>query len=260
MGLTPETIPAANEREYTQMKVAAADPGRRLVIASYNIHRCIGTDGRHDPERVAEVICEIGADVVGLQEVSSRRHGTGIDQLELLARVTGYTAVEGPARRHEHGTYGNALLSRTTVRRSRLVDLTHARREPRGVIDAEIEVDGEAARFLVAHLGLSRRERHRQVRRILELVDGDRDRLVAVIGDFNEWIPLGRSVRRLDRRFGASPRRRTFPSRRPVFALDRIWVQPRTALQSVAIHASAAARRASDHLPLVAAVDLDRRR
>jgi endonuclease/exonuclease/phosphatase family metal-dependent hydrolase len=45
-----------------------------LRIATYNIHRCRGIDGRTRPERIAAVLRSIDADVVALQEVVGARH------------------------------------------------------------------------------------------------------------------------------------------------------------------------------------------
>ena len=47
---------------------------------------------------------------------------------------------------------------------------------------------------------------------------------------------------------------RSFPSRWPLFALDRVWARPRPALLALKAHRSALAERASDHLPVKAIV------
>jgi endonuclease/exonuclease/phosphatase family metal-dependent hydrolase len=79
---------------------------------------------------------------------------------------------------------------------------------------------------------------------------------VVVLGDINEWLPLGRPLRWMHALLGHSPSERSFPSRWPLFALDRVWVRPRDALVSFAAHRSALAARASDHLPVKAAIAL----
>jgi endonuclease/exonuclease/phosphatase family metal-dependent hydrolase len=107
---------------------------------------------------------------------------------------------------------------------------------------------------VVTHLGLRAGERRRQVERLLGyLRDEDVDATI-LLGDINEWWLWGRPLRWLHRRFGASPSLRTFPARAPLFALDRIWVHPRRSLIQVARMATATAREASDHLPVVATV------
>jgi endonuclease/exonuclease/phosphatase family metal-dependent hydrolase len=146
------------------------------------------------------------------------------------------------------------LLSRWQPVAVRLVDLSVTGREPRGAIDADIEIGSRSVRFVAAHLGLRRTERRRQVRTLLEAMAGPIPDLCILAGDFNEWLPGSRSLRGFDRRFGATPRLRTFPSRRPTLALDRIWVHPADARASCAVHATPLSRVASDHLPIRATI------
>jgi endonuclease/exonuclease/phosphatase family metal-dependent hydrolase len=233
----------------------------RLRIASYNIHACVGSDGRRDPARVAAVLREIDADVIGLQEVDARPGPTSDSmQMQFLAAMLGHHAVAGPTLLREGGSeYGNALLTRRRVLDVRRVDLTVYRREPRGALDVDLDVDGSIVRVVVTHLGLLPGERRKQVRRLLDLLGGGRADAVVLCGDINEWFAVGRPLRWLHARLGRTAGIPTFPSTFPVFALDRIWVQPRPALAALAAHASPAARLASDHLPLLADIRLQPR-
>jgi endonuclease/exonuclease/phosphatase family metal-dependent hydrolase len=222
-------------------------------IASYNIHRCVGRDGRCDPARIAGVLHELRCDVVGLQEVdnSPGPEPTSM-QLEYLAHCTGMNAVAGLRIVRHMGHYGNALLTRHRIIGVRRHDLSVSSWEPRGVLDVGLEVEGVACRFLVTHLGLAPGERREQTRRVLALV-GERpfDEPLVLLGDINEWLPIGRTLRSLHALFGRPPYQRSFPSVFPLFALDRIWARPRGSLQSVRAHRSRLARDASDHLPVV---------
>jgi endonuclease/exonuclease/phosphatase family metal-dependent hydrolase len=232
-------------------------PPRRLRLASYNIHQCVGGDGRRDPGRVADVLRELGADVIGLQEVDARP-GLATDsvQMEYLAHALGLRAISGPTIHRHDGHYGNALLTRRPVLDVRHIDLTVYRREPRGAIDVDLDVDGAVVRFIVTHLGLLPGERRAQVRRLMDVL-GDRHRqLVILCGDINEWFAVGRPLRWLHGRLGRSPTLATFPAAFPVFALDRIWVRPHNAVVRVGVHATATARAASDHLPLAAEIEI----
>jgi endonuclease/exonuclease/phosphatase family metal-dependent hydrolase len=225
----------------------------RLRIASYNIHECVGTDGRRDPERIATVLREIDADVIGLQEVDARPGGpTDGMQMQYLAAALGHHGVAGPTLRRIDGEYGNALLTRWPVLDVRHVDLTVYRREPRAALDVDLDVNGVTVRTIVTHLGLLPGERRTQVRRLLDRLGDGRADLVILCGDMNEWFAVGRPLRWLHARLGRTAGIATFPAVLPVFALDRIWVNPHTALSHLAAHASAAARRASDHLPMIA--------
>lgn len=217
-----------------------------LRIASYNLHGCVGRDGTRDAERIAGVIAEIGCDTVGLQEVY---------HLDVLARMTGMQAISGPPYVWHGRHVGNALLTRRPVLEVRNHDYTWPDHEPRTALDVDLEVDGEAVRVIVTHLGLKPAERRFQVRKLLDLLKHvPLHERVIVLGDINEWLPLGRPLRWLNALFGRSPAERTFPSRWPLFALDRVWVRPRHALLAFGAHRSPLAVQASDHLPVKAII------
>jgi endonuclease/exonuclease/phosphatase family metal-dependent hydrolase len=230
-----------------------------LTAVSYNIHQCVGTDGRRDPERVAAVIREIKADIIGLQEIDFNPRGEKKShQLDFLAEATGMSAIAGQTIRRVDAEFGNALLTRCQVRATRLHDISVGRRQPRGVIDAEVSFEGKIIRVLVTHLGLAINERRRQAESLLRMLDA-RDQnydFTLMIGDINEWRPRGFASHSLDVYFGRLPAPRSFPSFFPVFSLDRIWVNPRTALQDIRTANNGPARVASDHLPVVATVNL----
>jgi endonuclease/exonuclease/phosphatase family metal-dependent hydrolase len=228
---------------------------RLLSVASYNIHRCVGVDGRCDPLRIAQVIRELDADIVGLQEVHSRvTDDEQAHQLDFLADATGLHAIPGHTLYHHDGHYGNALLTNAPILVVRPFDLSVPGREPRGGIDAKINIAGENLRVIVTHLGLWPAERRLQVKRLLPILAEEPTRLIVMLGDINEWQPRARSLRWLQTYFGDAPAPRTFPTRLPLFALDRIWAKPREALLRVHVSTSPLARLASDHLPVTATI------
>lgn len=229
-----------------------------LVIVSYNIHRGVGLDRRVDLDRIAKVVAETGADVLGLQEVI-RQNGTGhADQAAYLARRLGMAVVMGETRAHGNGTYGNAVLTRLPIVCSVRCDLSWARREPRGCLRVDLAVNGSALHVFNCHFGLAFRERREQLEllagfiRVSEEIAGPR----VVMGDFNEWH-RGPITRGLKREF-ASPmrRRRTHPAVFPLFALDRIYWDRDLEGEAFRVHRSRLARVASDHLPVVARLRL----
>jgi endonuclease/exonuclease/phosphatase family metal-dependent hydrolase len=171
--------------------------------------------------------------------------------MEFIAEAVGMTAVAGRQIPLHNGDYGSVLLTRRPVLSVIHHDLTVSRREPRSALDVELEVGGLPVRVLLTHLGLGIGERRKQVRRLLEIVAATpRVERVVLLGDINEWLPRGGPLRWLHAEFGRPPAPRSFPARFPLLALDRIWVRPRDALQSVTVHRSEEARRASDHLPV----------
>lgn len=226
----------------------------RLRVVSYNIHCGIGWDGRFNERRILDVLTEIEPDVVALQEVESR--ASGLDMLAWLSKGMGFHAVAGTTLlRKDDAHYGNGLLTRCPVIRSRLLDLSCDRREPRGAISADLDCAGESIRIVATHLGLRPAERRDQVQMLLELFRESPEDRAVLLGDLNEWFLWGRPLRRLHRYFTRTPSPPTYPSVMPFLALDRLWTHPRAILQRVFVHKSRAARIASDHLPLVAELE-----
>jgi endonuclease/exonuclease/phosphatase family metal-dependent hydrolase len=227
-----------------------------LHVGSYNIHKCVGTDGRCDVKRVADVILEMGCDTVGLQEVDSRP-GEHSDsrQLEFLAQATGMQGVAAATIIHHDRSYGNALLTRRKILDVRRHDLSYWRFEPRGALEVDLDVAGTCVRVFVMHLGLLPIERRYQMRKVLGILRAmPMHQPVVVVGDVNEWLPLGRPLRWLHGVMGTPPWQRTFPVYAPMFALDRVWVRPRGSLLQFEVHRSKLSRYASDHFPVKAVV------
>ena len=227
---------------------------RGIRVASYNTHGGVGRDGHFVPKRIADVVKEVDADVIAVQEVESRR--TGFDMLEFLGSETGFEAIAGPTMLRNGADYGNGLLTRFRVLSVQRHDLCVARCEPRGALDVELDCGGTPMRVLATHLGLKPYERREQIQRLLRALESDRPLPTILMGDINEWFLWGRPLRWMHRHFQQTPSPPTFPSNMPVFALDRIWVKPRTLLDRMTVHATPLARIASDHLPLKADLSL----
>jgi endonuclease/exonuclease/phosphatase family metal-dependent hydrolase len=224
--------------------------GGAATLATYNIHRAIGRDGEFDPERVAAVLDEIGADVYALQEVQTGRSGRAL--IDQLRDRLGAEAISGVTLLRKDAEYGNAILTRYPVRNVERLDLSVSPHEPRGALDVLLDAGTTPLRVLATHLGWGPYERRRQVRWLLAALAAGPDVPTVLMGDINEWFLWGRPLRWLHLQFRRTPAPATFPAHRPVFALDRLWVRPRAVLQRLAVHASPLARVASDHLPLVA--------
>ena len=225
----------------------------RIQVASYNIHRGFGRDGRYDPDRILRVLQEMDVDVVALQEVDFPERDPN-QILTCLAAKLDMTAVGGPVRSSEAGKYGNAILTRFPIRKIRRWDLSIGGHEPRGALAVDMLCQESLMHVVTTHLGLWPRERPLQATRLLELLQGNREELTLLLGDWNEWHVWGKSLRILRRMFGSPACPRTFPAIWPVLALDRIWVSPPQALHSIHAHQSKESLTASDHLPVKAEI------
>jgi endonuclease/exonuclease/phosphatase family metal-dependent hydrolase len=195
---------------------------------------------------------------VALQEVESPFGPHEHDQLSHLAASAGFAhAIPGPTlHRPPSGPFGNAILTRWPCATIRRVDLSVPGREPRGALDVDLDCGGASVRVIATHFGLRRAERRRQWQTLLPHLGGDPAAIVVVLGDFNHWRPRDRALLGIERRLGSTPALRTFPASRPIFALDRVWLQPRSALVGMRVVRTPLTRVASDHLPLCAEVTL----
>jgi endonuclease/exonuclease/phosphatase family metal-dependent hydrolase len=229
----------------------------RLKIASYNIHAFVGTDGERSVARIARVIRALAPDVIALQEVVFDRHDDSAPEpVQILAELSGYTAVCAPVQRGDDAAFGNAVLTRLPVASQRRICLDYGDHEPRTALEVIVDTGERPLRMVATHLGLRPVERRHQVRTILSHVSGDEHSVTVLLGDFNEWFLLGRPLRWLHARFGRGYAVPSYPSGFPIFALDRIWAHPRGALHAFRAYTEGEARVASDHLPVVAEVEV----
>jgi endonuclease/exonuclease/phosphatase family metal-dependent hydrolase len=152
------------------------------------------------------------------------------------------------------GLFGNAILSRRPVHRWEWVDLSVPGKEPRNAVIVDVELAGAHWTVVNSHFGLSLAERHAQVTRLERVFDRLHSPRLIFLGDLNAWQPARDVLRRLRRRFGEHPAVRSFPAHRPTLALDRVYVRPKTAIQTLNVHDSRMSRIASDHLPVWASV------
>jgi endonuclease/exonuclease/phosphatase family metal-dependent hydrolase len=240
-----------------------------LRVATYNIHKCRGIDQRVRPRRIAQVLGELDADIVALQEVVGRGSTSNEDQALCVAEALGYHPAFGENRRHNGAAYGNLLLSRFPVAGFWNYDITARGREPRGVLRADVRLaDGHILHLFNVHLGTAYRERREQARHMVSrriLRNSELAGTRIVMGDFNEWVP-GDATRLLSAHFGARnlssrpARRRTYPCVLPLLRLDHIYFDASLQLRRLRLHRSRRALVASDHLPVLAEFSLQFRR
>ena len=229
-----------------------------IRVASYNMRKAIGTDRRRRPERTLEVLREIDAHVIALQE-ADRRFGTREAVLtnHLLEEHSPWKPLPVGLRTHSMGWHGNALLVRKDAVLVDCEAIHLPALEPRGAVMADIRINGTILRVVGMHLDLSGLWRRRQARTIMTHVAASTNQYPTVLmGDLNEWSRAAGCLRDFARDFTSADTGPSFHARRPVARLDRILVSPELKVVECGVHASLAARTASDHLPIWATLDL----
>ncbi|HEX8445464.1 MAG TPA: endonuclease/exonuclease/phosphatase family protein [Sphingomonas sp.] len=229
-----------------------------LTVASYNMRKAIGTDRRRRPDRILEVLHEIDADIVALQE-ADRRFGTKLSAIpiDLIAERSDYRPVGFGVRPGGIGWHGNAILVRksATILTCRILDLPVL--EPRGAVMADIRIGRAEMRIVGMHLDLSGLWRRRQAQAVMAHVTGCARILPTVMmGDLNEWSLQGGCLRDFGRDYRFAPTGRSYHARRPMACLDRILVSPDVTVIDSGVHHSHRASLASDHLPIWATLRL----
>ena len=245
-----------------------------LRVLTYNIHKCIGgVDRRYNLARIVDVIRHYQPDLVLLQEVARfSRESSGVLQADILG-----DALQLPHRiwipnvrvQHARG-YGNSILSRWPISDAENINLTIGPKKRRSALYSKVRismagksdarVQTRTLHLFNLHLGLSGIERRMQLKKFLAQDHFDRfsrTSPVVVAGDLNDvWGTLGRLVMRPAGFRGTDRKPKTFPAYAPVRALDSLYVRGESKITSLMSSRLALARQASDHLPLVAELNL----
>lgn len=243
---------------------------KTFSVMTYNVHSCIGMDGQISPLRIAKVIERYHPDVVALQELDAELTRTDrIDQAHFIARTLEMSFHFHPSLQVEEGGYGNAVLSRSQVRLVKAGALPteplHPFFERRGVVWAEVELEGSKIQVVTTHFGLDRQERNRQAESITgpEWLGHPEFRTPAVLcGDFNA-LPGSSAYRRITRRLRDAQgelkglrRKGTWPVQLPFLRIDHLFITPDLKVRSIIIPRTPLTRLASDHLPLIVTLEL----
>lgn len=245
----------------------SANPGS-LRVVTYNIHKCKGLDRRVRPERIVDVLRSIDADIVALQEVLSIEGGTPHQhQARYIAEELGMVSAFGRTCHKRGGHYGNLLLTRFPIRNSHCYDISSpTRREPRGCLRADIDLQAITLHVFNLHLGTGYVERKIQAWRMSNEAIFERPQLNGpriILGDFNEWT-RGAVSKFLRSNFTAAEprhhmrRSKTYPGVLPFLHLDHIYFDPVLRLRKLTLCRDRTALVASDHLPLIADFAIER--
>jgi endonuclease/exonuclease/phosphatase family metal-dependent hydrolase len=232
-----------------------ARPHDTVRVMTWNIHGGVGTDRRFELDRITDIIARHDPDVVALQEVDSRRRAPGgRSPFELLREAVGEHGIEAKSIATADGDYGQMVVSRWPFGATEVHDISHARREPRRAIETEVRAEHGSLRLVATHFGLSVKERRVQARQLVEIAR--RHAMTTVmLGDFNDWFWPGTLRDALKHELPGRTRHATFPSWCPMFRLDRVFCWPPKALIRSFVDRSA--RRASDHLPVIADIAVE---
>lgn len=230
-------------------------------IATYNIHKCKGLDFRTSPQRIADVLREIEADIIALQEVVSQENQSPqANQAKFIAESLNYDYRIGENRKHLGGIYGNVVLSRFPIMKDKNYDITIGNYEPRGCQHVDVEIEKESFLHVYnIHMGTSFFERRKQVKKLLddEILSRVHRAPRILLGDFNEYTN-GLASKLLKAHFRSADLRehlkikRTYPGIFPFLHLDHIYYDHHLKIERAFVHRSRLALVASDHLPLVA--------
>lgn len=224
---------------------------KTIRVASYNIRKAIGTDRRRVPERVIDVLNEVDADIFALQE-ADRRFGVRSAALPpwLLESISPYKPVPLNVHVDSMGWHGNAILVRKDAEIGTHDVLHLPCLEPRGATMAEVTLARTKLRIFGMHLDLSGLWRRKQAAAVIHAAGIRNSMPTVLMGDLNEWGAERGCLADFARHYSFAPCGRSFHARRPVARLDRIMHCNALELVNSGVHESAAARRASDHLPI----------
>ncbi|PCJ59093.1 MAG: endonuclease [Candidatus Hydrogenedentota bacterium] len=248
------------------MSASSSSEQRTLRIMTYNVHSCIGMDGKMSPRRIARVIAQYRPDVVALQELDAERPRTGsVDQAHLIAQELDMHFHFHPVMTMEDEKYGNAILSLhpfTLVRSEELPRLSGWRSiEPRGAMWIRLELGGQEFNIINTHMGLHRRERVLQAEALLGSAwlnhpECRENRIL--LGDFNASPKsetcriFGSLLSDCQQNGSGRPVQSTWFGRMPLRRIDHIFHEEGLEVQAIMVPSNDLVRVASDHLPLIA--------
>ncbi|MEN3330757.1 MAG: hypothetical protein V7641_122 [Blastocatellia bacterium] len=219
-------------------------------------------DRRVRPQRIVEVLGEIDADIIALQEVLSIADGKPEDdQARFIAEQLKLSHTVGGTRRLRGGIYGNVVLSRWPMIATHNYDISVRGREQRGCLRADVEIaKSSLVHIFNVHLGTAYLERRHQGRQLIDEAILNNQKLSGprlMLGDFNEWT-RGLATRLLASHLVSAdvrlhlPRSRTYPGVLPLLHLDHVYYEDSLVLEAMTLFRNRLSLLASDHLPLVA--------
>lgn len=242
-----------------------------IRLMTYNVHSCIGMDGKLSPERIARLIAQYAPDIIALQELDLCRLRTdNTDQAYSIARYLQMKFHFGTALHIEEERYGNAIFSHLPMRLLKSAILPGMAEKPqlesRAAIAVAIAANGTEIQLINTHLGLYNKEREAQVQCLLgsDWLGNPENQVPTILcGDFNtsprskQWRELHERLPDAQVNLANHNPRNTFSSRLPSARIDHVFVDKRIELLSIETPSTALVRLASDHLPLIVTLRLN---
>lgn len=242
-----------------------------LRILTYNVHSCVGMDGKMSPDRIARVIARHQPDIVALQELDvGRKRTDSVDQAKLIADKLNMAFHFHPAWAIEEEKYGDAILSRYPMRLVRAQDLprlrVHRLHELRGALWVEIDLGGRKLQLINTHLSFWQRECLLQAEALLGpdwIENAPESSPLVLVGDFNA-SPASLTFKRIQARLKDAQLQcenhrplNTWLGRYPLGRIDHVFVSPGIKVLNIDVPSTALEKIASDHLPLIAEITLE---
>lgn len=228
-----------------------------IKVMTYNIHGAVGTDKIRDYDRIGSLLKKEKIDIVLIQEVDSPPSERSLSEMINKLKTDHFSfsmtasTIDTPER-----YLGNAILSRFPFEHESVLQIGVPHRECRNIMEAIVSTPKGRLRVLNTHFGLSRRERCKQFAKMYELLQKNNDLPFIIGGDINEWTPVVRRLTQMNKTFTPLKTERTFPTRFPIFRLDRMWCQPSTLVKKNGVFKTPFTKYYSDHYPILAEIEL----
>jgi len=195
-----------------------------------------------------------------LQEMDTRPCNRTVEEdIYNICAAGVFELVPSPAIIEPTGWYGNAVLTRLPVISSGTLDISQRDRQPRNVQTVIVETNSGPLTIVNTHKGLKKGERRCQVALLCNYIQ-QRLKLftmpIVLAGDFNEWQLFTNAFFSLNAILEQHKVGATFPSRFPLFSLDRVWTTPDLRVTNCYRIRNAESRLFSDHLPILLDVAL----
>ena len=216
--------------------------GNRFTVMSMNVHKGLSPLHRHSTiYQLRQNMRSHYPDLLFLQELQQEHRGRirRFGQWP-LTELTHFLSEDfwhhwhyGKNVEYPAGHHGNAILSRHPLQKGQNYDISAYRFERRGLLHSVTHLEGiqNPIHCFCVHLALFERGRERQLEEIIRYIEElAQEGPTIVAGDFNDWRnrvsePMrAAGFNEVFETLTGTPAK-TFPSIKPMLAMDRIYVR-----------------------------------